>query len=279
MTVSGSRDFILTRDNIIYYAYRKLDVLGPGDSPSADQITQGAAVLNSMVLEWQNDGIGLWTLTEDTAKLTASTVSITLDACLDIDNVLFRKDEADTPLTRLTREEYRAITDKGTTGTPTSYYCDFQLAAPVLYLYPVPENTTGCVTGTDALIYLCSNDHESATADNKPITGTDYDDYWVATTDVTATGAWANATAYYSDVIKYTKYQRLQDFDASADNPDFPVRWYQALVWGLAAELAPENGITDAMHDKILMRANRYYERAKGSDSDMGDLRISPRIR
>ena len=279
MTTSSSRNFISTRDEIIAYAYRKLDVIGPGDTPSANQVTQASAVLNAMVLEWQNDGIGLWTLIEDTVKLTASTATVTLDECVDIDNVLFRRNEGDTPLHRLTRPEYRAIQDKTTEGTPTSYYVDFQLAAPVLYLYPVPENTTGCVTGTDALIYLCSNDHTSATATDKPITGTDYADYWTATTDVTATAAWANATDYYSDVIKYTKYQRLQDFDGASDNPDFPVRWYQALIWGLAAELAPENGIVDAAHDKILMRASRYYQRAKGSDTDMGDLRISPRIR
>lgn len=279
MTTSSSRDFILTRDNIIYQAYRKIDVIGPGDSPSANQITQGGVVLNELVLEWQNDGIGLWTLTEDTIKLTDGTANVTLDACLEIENVLFRKNGADTPLRRLTREEWRNITDKTTEGAPTSYYVDFQLAAPVIYFYPVPPNTTGCVTATDASVVICSHDHTSSTADNKPVTGTYYTSYWDVTTDVTTSGAWADETVYYSDVVKYTKYQRLQDFDATGDNPDFPVRWYQALIWGLAAELAIENGIADAMLDKITMRANRYYERAKGSDSDMGDLTISPRLR
>jgi hypothetical protein len=33
------------------------------------------------------------------------------------------------------------------------------------------------------------------------------------------------------------------DFDAQADNPQFPIEWGNALVWNLAAELASEYGL------------------------------------
>ena len=33
------------------------------------------------------------------------------------------------------------------------------------------------------------------------------------------------------------------DFDTAADNPEFPIEYGNALVWGLAAELASEYGL------------------------------------
>lgn len=39
-------------------------------------------------------------------------------------------------------------------------------------------------------------------------------------------------------------YQRpFEDFDASADTPDFPQEWYDAVTYGLACRLAPEYGV------------------------------------
>lgn len=47
-------------------------------------------------------------------------------------------------------------------------------------------------------------------------------------------------------------YQRpFEDFDASADTPDFPQEWYDAITYGLATRLAPEYGL-DAASRKLL---------------------------
>ena len=41
------------------------------------------------------------------------------------------------------------------------------------------------------------------------------------------------------------------DFDAASDNPEFPIEWANALVWGLAAELGSEYGLDEREQAKL----------------------------
>lgn len=45
-----------------------------------------------------------------------------------------------------------------------------------------------------------------------------------------------------SDTIKFSFKTEVEDFDAVADNPDFPKEWFRALKYNLAVELSPEYG-------------------------------------
>jgi hypothetical protein len=151
---------------------------------------------------------------------------------------------------------------------------DYQLANPTAYVWPVPEHTTSLVVGTDSNYYLCIKDHTSAAA-TQPITGASYTTYWTAVSTVTA-NVWATSTAYYSNVIRYSKVLRLQDFDAAADNPDFPVRWMQALIYGLALDLAPEYKIPLNERTILAQKFAAEYGIARAWDNDATDLKIMP---
>lgn len=279
MATSGSRNYVITRDNIIEFALRTIGVLGLGDSATTAMKSEAADALNIMVLSWQNDGVFLWTQADDVQIYTAATANYTLDSdILEVKNVFWRHDGIDMPLKALTREEYKNIADKDTAGTPTSYLIDYQLAAPVLYTWPVYAYTTSLVTGTDANTYLAKLDHTSASA-TYPITGASYATYWESSTETTG-GAWVTATAYYSGHVRYTKVYRLQDFDSASDNPDFPVRWYKALVYGLAVELAPQWGKIGEVDFKTLgMIAEREKIRALNANNESADLSVRPRRR
>lgn len=279
MAVSGSRDFILTRSDIITHALRRIGVLGLGDTASATELSEAAEVLNILQLSWQNDGIFLWTQTDDLQLLTADALSYNMDSdILEVKNVFFRKDGSDTLLTPLTREEFKALSDKDSTGNPTSYFMDYQLAQPVLYPWPIYDYTTSVRTGSDSAAWLCIKDHTSASA-SYPVTGADYATYWASTAETTG-GAWATATAYYSGIIRFTKVYRLQDFDAATDNPDFPVRWYKALILGLAAELCPEWGKLEMSgFDKLVLLADRAKKDAMYGLTESTTLRLQPRLR
>ena len=270
MAVSGSRNWIATRDNIIYAALRKLGVKESDNPPTVEEVQDAAFALNALVNSWQNDDVHLWTIAEEIMLLTASTLSYSLSSSImEMRTPFFRRDDQDTDLSLLTREEYLSLPSKKDSGDPTSLYVDYQLANPTVYAWPVPNNTTSMVVGTDALYYLCIKDHTSAAA-YRPITGASYATYWQAVSTVTAT-AWVTATDYVSDVIRYTKVLRLQDFDAAADNPDFPVRWMQALIYGLASDLSPEYGMKDIWGQ----RAQYEYARARRMNFDATDLKIS----
>ena len=275
MATSGSRNWIVTRDNIIHAALRKLGVNQSGNPPTAEEVQNASFALNAMVFAWQNDGVHLWTMAEEILPLTANTLSVSIDASvLEVQTPFFRRDDSDSPMTLLTRDEYLAVPDKKTGGDPTSLYVDYQLASPTAYLWPRPTYGTTIVTGTDALYYLCIKDHTSAAADC-PITGANYATYWQAVS-TTPNTVWGAGVSYHSDVVRYSKVVRLQDFDAAANNPDFPVRWTQALIYGLASNLAPEYPVTQQEKGEMAQRFQGEYMVARRVGYDNTDLRFRP---
>ena len=275
MATSGSRNWIATRNDIINAALRKLGIKDIFNPATAAEVEEASFALNAMVSAWQNDGVRLWTMADEIMPLTADTASYALGSTiLEMRNPIFRRDDSDDELSPLTREEYYAIPDKKSSGDPINIYVDYQLANPTAYVWPVPENTTSMVVGTDALYYLCIKDHTSAAAD-RPITGANYATYWQAVSTSTST-VWAASTAYYSDVVRYSKVLRLQDFDIAADNPDFPVRWMQALIYGLAVDLSSEYKIPLNERGMLAQKFSAEYGIARRWDYDATDLRIIP---
>lgn len=79
-----------------------------------------------------------------------------------------------------------------------------------------------------------------------------------------------------TDVLHFLQIRKLQDFDATGDKPDLPSRWINALIWGLAAELAPEYSVTVDVQDRLVSRSNFWLEAAiRGERSQapsMGDF-------
>jgi hypothetical protein len=61
MSTSGSSDFNQTRSDIISGALELVEVISPGDSPSADQTTSCVAALNRFVKSLQAESVKLWT--------------------------------------------------------------------------------------------------------------------------------------------------------------------------------------------------------------------------
>ena len=94
MAVSGSKDYSITRANIIEAALRKLGVFDQGETISGDETASATLSLNLMVKEWVARGIDIWLRDEitlflqpdqqsyalGTANATASYVGTTLSA-------------------------------------------------------------------------------------------------------------------------------------------------------------------------------------------------------
>ena len=275
MATSGSRDFITTRNSIIKAALRKVGAVSQGNEPTAEQMNEAAEALNVFVLSLQSRKVFLWTVEDEYLPLVSGSYSYNLSSdILEVDNLFFRRDNSDFILESITRDEYKSLQSKKQSGDPTKYYLDKQLANPILHLWPVPKNSTSIVVGTDSNNYLCIKSHTSS-SDSKPITGSNWSTYWELTTKSGVT--WADSVPYYSDVLYYSKVLRLQDFDAEGDNPDFPVRWYKALIYGLAFELSHEYGLQLDERNELLNIFEREFEFAKGDDSESSDLMIGVR--
>ena len=103
--------------------------------------------LNTMFLEWANRGINLWTVESGTQTLTAGTSSYTMPAdTIDLIEYFIRTNsgntstQSDSRLNRISVSTYSAIPNKLSQGYPIQIYIDRQQAAPVVYLYPVPDS-------------------------------------------------------------------------------------------------------------------------------------------
>jgi len=216
-TPSGNRTWDQTRNELISAALRKLGVLDQGESVTAgsDMESEAVIALNTLVKSWHTRGLRLWTQTQYTQTMTASTISYTLSTdILSVESagIFLRRSgsNGDDPITLISLSEYDEIADKSSTGQPLKIAIDYQLASTTMYVWPSPHNST--------------------------------------------------------DTIYFRGIRKLQDFTASGDGPDTPPRWYKALVYGLAADLALEYHRGDLLK-ALTITADKEFNYAKGFDN------------
>jgi len=139
MAVSSTTTWTLDAAEVIEEAYERC-----GLEPRTGYHAQTARrSMNLLLADWANRGIHLWMIASVSEALTASTASYTLDAdIIDIMDVVIRRDGTDYSLERIARNEYQNLPVKTTEGRPTQYWVDRQRLAPVIHLYPTPENST-----------------------------------------------------------------------------------------------------------------------------------------
>jgi len=99
--------------------------------------------INLLLQDWQNRGILLWTANTTVVSVSTSVTAYALtSSTIDVLEVAVNRDDTDIQIERITMEEYLKIPRKGQTGRPTQYAIRRDRDNPILYLWPVPENTT-----------------------------------------------------------------------------------------------------------------------------------------
>lgn len=68
----------------------------------------------------------------------------------------------------------------------------------------------------------------------------------------------------------------FEDFDATADVPDFPQHWFNALVWGLADQLSYEYGVSMQNRAQISKKAQFHKDMALSYGTEEGSFKIQP---
>ena len=142
MTLSGSYDFTLTAAQLISGAFRLIGVT----TPTTTQNTNALEALELILKSLNAEGFNLifpWIQEQITQALIASTVSYTLDQkVVAIDQAFLRRDDYDSPVSIISKEDYFNLGLKTTEGKPNKLWGDKQIAGMEIYLYPVPENAT-----------------------------------------------------------------------------------------------------------------------------------------
>lgn len=102
---------------------------------------------NLLMLQWQNEGINLWTVDEETQALTIGDPSYTLTAgTVDILEAVYRDENSkDYMLNRMSYSEYARLNDKNMSGRPTRYLVERLATASNIILWPVPDKANSVV--------------------------------------------------------------------------------------------------------------------------------------
>ena len=104
--------------------------------------------MNLLTIEWVNRGINLWTIEAGSVDLVEGTSQYTLDAdTIDLLEHVIRTNagntstQSDLTINRIGVGTYSSIPNKLTEGRPIQMWIDRQRDAPVLNLWPVPDQS------------------------------------------------------------------------------------------------------------------------------------------
>jgi len=153
-TTSGTATFEkgFSISDIVEEAYERIGIVGV----SGHQLKTARRSLNILFQEWANRGLHYWevgnnsiTLVDGQSTYTMyrSTADGTSDATAvyGVDDVLeasYRNSSSvDFPLTKISRSEYQALSNKTDNGTPTQYFVQRFIDKVTLTLYLTPGST------------------------------------------------------------------------------------------------------------------------------------------
>ena len=149
-TTSGTATFDknFAIDEIIEEAYERIGMQGV----SGKQLRTARRSLNIMFQEWANRGLHYWEVANNSITLVADQATYTMfrstgdgtsstTAVYGVDDVLeasFRNSNVDTPLTKISRSAYQALSNKTATGVPTQYFVQRLIDRVTITLYLTP---------------------------------------------------------------------------------------------------------------------------------------------
>ena len=149
-TTSGTTTFDKTFaiDEIIEEAYERIGMQGV----SGNQLRLARRSLNIMFQEWGNRGLHYWEVANNSFTLVDGQAEYTMfrstgdgtssaTAVYGVDDVLeasYRNSNVDTPLTKINRSQYQALSNKTSTGTPSQYFVQRFIDKITITLYLTP---------------------------------------------------------------------------------------------------------------------------------------------
>lgn len=280
MAVSGSKNFSVTRTDIINAAMRKTGVYDAGDAPSADESADAVLALNVMIKEWSARGLDVPWRETITLFLQPGTQSYRIGPTGDHATTAYRETtlSADgvagsTTLTLVSTEGMSNADsigiklDDGTIHwTTISSVAGTVIASGLassasdgnaVYSYTTKANRPQRIvyvnrrssSGQDTEVELIG-DIAYRELSSKSATGQVNQCFYQPTLVNGTLFVWPTGGV---DKLMLISQPLVDDFDSASNNPQFPIEWSNAIIWNLAAELAPEYGLP--LKERMLLKA------------------------
>lgn len=313
MATSSSYDFSLNRDEIIRRALVAIGRAKPNTNPPTDWVTDAAEVLNVMMKAWQSQSIGLWLLKNLTVFLQYNTESFDIGPSGDHATLSY----AETTLDDDEEEDDTSIVVASATGIADTYAIGVEVDDGTIHWTTVngtPSGTTVTLTtgldddaadGNAVFCYetlpqrpleLYDARIRNSSGEETPVSIVSREEYF-AMSDKDALGTpnivyydpqLTNGKLYLwptnsdaSQVLRLTAKYPLEDFDAAANDADFPVEWTEPLIYNLALRLFVGHA-DDVATDRIpLIRklAEDSLKQVQSFDAEHTSIYFKPNLR
>lgn len=305
MATSGSFDFAVTRDDIIQEALEQLGVISAEESISSNDLTTCSRTLNMMVKAWQGRGINIFTLQRAIVFLekdkgeyrfgggsslydkvgyvygfdalngaaAASATSLTVDSITGINDA----DQIGIKLTDGTVHwDVVNGSPSGSTVTITTGLASAASDNAVVYFYTATDaqplrihymlHRTAAGVETPGTVW---RQRELIEIPNKTNNGTPLQGWYDRRVDGGVWKIWPEPDGHDQAHILYV-HRQVEDFDAAANNPDYPQEWYWALAINLARCLIPKFGVPRELADEVRALAKEALFDAESFDVEDG---------
>lgn len=311
MTTSGISTFNATRNDIIYFAGRKLVAQGSGVQLSDQEMSDFAFQLNAMVKEWQASGLHVWTVTEATlfpqpGQVTYQVGSGAADhvtqtyvaSSLTVAGVVAAGSVTLASVAGMTLGDFIGVVldagnifwttiagISGSVATLTAGLTGTAQIANAVYTYTrkIPQP----LRVVDARRYAVVGAQETPLAPimeyldyrripNKTDQGLTSQLSYNRQLGIGFIYLWL-APADVTNLINMTWWRPIMDFTASADTPDLPQEWVNTLGWNLALLMAPEYSVPAAQLAEIKEQAAWAKDAMGNLDREMESIRFEPR--
>lgn len=304
MAVSGSKNFTVTRTDLIYAALRKTGEFDSGETPAAGDIADAALALNLMVKEWSARGIDVPWREEITVFLQPGTQSYLIgpdgdhattsyvETTLSTDEALGSSSLGLTSTTGINTSDYIGVKlDDGTihwttitnvAGTTiTTGLASSASAGNAVYAYTTKayrpqrvvyayRRSASDVDSEVGLIGEVAYQGLSSKGSGGPVNQI----YYKQTVSNGTLYVWP-ANSGGPDKLVLISQNLVDDFDAAGNNPQFPIEWANAIVWNLAVELAPEYGVSIKEQINLQRLASEKLETLLNTDVENASVIFS----
>lgn len=312
MPTSGSVDFSVSRDNILYDALGMAGAVGPDDTPAAAWVTQAARALNRVVKALGSRGPSLWARKTGYILPVSDTNTVLLGPTGGHATLSY----VHTQTSAVSASGASTITVDSISGISASDYIGVELDDGTMQWTTVngaPSGATITLTAVldddvavDAHVYTYTTKLQrplrvmdtylhSATNDTdiqvQVVAKLDYDLLGRKTQEgiiyqFTYDPQLSNGVGYFAprfedgDRVLTIIFQRpFEDFDSSTDTPDFPQEWYDYLTLATAVRLAPTYGLPVQDRQALRAEAGEALALVLGNEPEEGSLRIYPELR
>lgn len=302
MATSGTDVFTVNRNEIINASLRTLGVLGVGETPITEDYTNCSQALNIMIKSWAKKGFPLWVYENVVVPMqeglevyplgpTAAYVySVTVDdggtGYPNSGTVNFSSGAATGTYTAVSGviqsvtitaggNSYLTtptvtFSGAGTGATGTANLGGVTMPRPLRIIDGFIRNPQNFDT---SLIIISQQEYNIL--GNKFSEGIPNQIYY--------DNQLINGLMYTYNIMSDTGYnihilvQRMfEDMSSGTDNFDFPEEWFQALKWGLCAELSEEYGVDENKIMRIQQKADMYLNECSDWSQEEAGVYFSP---